>query len=99
MTNTKPEVRIDIDANGTSCLPALSALTDLRPERSFHDSRHPLGIYNVSLNRIFDKIRKCCEKLESYWSASESVSELRKHHTPLRREVIDYLARKMHERA
>jgi hypothetical protein len=94
VTDPKPEVRIDIDAEGTPCLAALSNLTHLRPEASFHeviDSRHPLGIYNVSINRLSDKVRKCCEKLEAYWKASTSLTDLQSHHVPLRREVIDYL--------
>lgn len=94
MTDPKPEVRIEIDSDGTTCLAVLSDLTSLRPEASFHeviDSRHPIGIYNVSINRLSDKVRKCCEKLEAYWKASASLTELQRHYVPLRREIIDYL--------
>jgi hypothetical protein len=90
----KPEYKIDIDAEGTSCLEALSALSNLRQGVLYHeiiDSRHPLGIYNISIGRVCDKIAKCCEKLEQYFNASTDVSILQSKFVALRREVLDYL--------
>lgn len=89
----KPEFNIDISEGGKSALEALQILTVLDPSEGYHTSnnlRPPLGIYNISISRICDKLNKCCIKLEVYFNSSKKVDDLRQENE-LREEVIDYL--------
>lgn len=85
---------IEISPGGiASPLPALNILSSLRNGASYHeqrDCRHPLGIYNISVSRICDRVTKCADKLEAYWLASgrpDSVDNL----DATQSEIIDYL--------
>lgn len=89
----KPTLIVDVEKSAAGALPALSALSTLKDGACFHelhDQRHPLGIYNMSTSRIFDKIKRCCIRLEKYWLLPPYTSELEKEHD-LHREIADYL--------
>ena len=77
----KPEFNIDISEGGESALESLQILSALDPNKGYHisnDLRPPLGIYNISISRICDKLTKCCIKLEAYFNSSKKVDDLRR---------------------
>lgn len=89
----KPEFRIDISEGAISPLEALHVLSVLDPKEGFHISKNlrpPLGIYNISISRVCDKLIKFCNRLETYFNASQSIDVLRGM-DDIRQEVIDYL--------
>jgi len=89
----KPEFKIDISNAGKASLEALEVLSELDPSIGYHIAnglRPPLGIYNISISRIFDKLTKCCTKLEELFHETIKVDELRLK-GELREEVIDYI--------
>jgi hypothetical protein len=74
-------------------LSAAAYLAALKSNSSFHelyDRRHPLGMYNLSVGRICDKIKKCAQKFEEYYLSSPYIADLDKK-PDLRDEIIDYL--------
>jgi hypothetical protein len=82
----KPEIRID-PFDGGSPLPAQSHLSALKESSSYHttkDCRHPLGIYNISIVRICEKVSKCADRLELFWRNQPN------NHADID-EIIDYL--------
>lgn len=82
----KPVIIIDPNNVG-NCLPAIKALSSLKDKASYHeirDLRHPLGVYNLSLSRICDKVKKCADKLEKYWVGTSKDQAIKD-------EIIDYL--------
>ncbi len=82
----KPEIKIDPEDTG-NCLPAIKALASLKAMASYHeirDLRHPLGVYNLSLSRICDKVKKCADKLEQHWIDTPKDQAIKD-------EIIDYL--------
>ena len=82
----KPEIRID-PFDGSSPLPAQSRLSALKESSSYHttkDCRHPLGIYNISIVRICEKVSKCADRLELFWRNEPN------NHADMD-EIIDYL--------
>lgn len=89
----KPEYIIDIAEGANSPLEALHILSGLDFSVGYHtqnDLRPPLGIYNISISRICEKLTKCCKKLEIYFNSSTKVDDLRKE-SEVSKEVIDYL--------
>ncbi|SEM66999.1 hypothetical protein SAMN04489760_13221 [Syntrophus gentianae] len=89
----KPEFKIDVFDSSNSPLEARTALAALDPQVGFHTSRNlrsPLGIYNISLSRLSDKIIRCCDRLERYFKTSTMIDVLRKK-VDLQQEVIDYI--------
>jgi hypothetical protein len=89
----KPEVIVDLDPSAPTSLLAESYLSCLKDGVSYHetlDTRHPLGIYNVSTNRILKKIRRCCHHLEWYLIEEPTVSALR-HDSSRQEELVDYI--------
>ena len=89
---SKPVIVISADSEG-SPLPALDLLSSLRDSASFHeqrDCRHPLGIYNISVARICDKVAKCADKLEAYWQISDARNGA-DNLDATEGEIIDYL--------
>ncbi|MFI5020553.1 MAG: hypothetical protein ACHQRJ_02720 [Alphaproteobacteria bacterium] len=93
MTQSKPQIIVDLDAQSDSPLKAETYLSRLKPTASFHealDCRHPLGIYNVSTVRILKKLTKCCNRLEEYLRAAPSVSQLLGNESK-KDETIDYI--------
>jgi hypothetical protein len=90
---TKAEVHVDLNGAGATGLTAASALSHLQSGSSFHeklDRRHPLGIYNVSVNRICRKLQKCCEIGEVLWKAGKDINALHGA-SELREQFVDYL--------
>ncbi len=69
----KPKIDISLTDDNRE-LPILRSrqyLSFLKEGASYHesrDSRHPLGIYNISVARICDKIIKCADHLFKYWA-------------------------------
>jgi len=89
----KPVLTVDLDGLTSGGLVALSYLSALKTGVSYHerhDRRHPLGIYNVSVSRICEKICKCSAKLEQYFFLPPHISEIDKHDL-LRDEILDLL--------
>ncbi len=92
-TAPKPEFFVDIAAPVAPSLRIADLLSRLKPGSSYHetlDCRHPLGIYNVSILRIFKKLQKCSQKLEAYLHAAAHVRDLPKY-AGIQEELIDYL--------
>ncbi|PYE87551.1 hypothetical protein [Phyllobacterium leguminum] len=97
---SKPVIEISPDG-GRSPLPALNILPSLKNGLSYHeqrDSRHPLGIYNLSIARICDKVAKCADKLEAYWQVSSSLDSMDNVNV-VQGEIIDYLELTMYAAA
>jgi len=89
----KPEFVIDVSHGSNSPLEALAPLSALDPGIGFHVDRSlrlPLGIYNVSILRVSDKLIRCCNRIERYFKTSTDLDVLRGK-DDLRREVTDYL--------
>lgn len=90
---TKPLFEIDITPSGQVPLEVLLHLSEVDESVCHHTSqnlRMPLGIYNVSVSRVCDKIIRLCRRLENYfaWTISGSPST---EPDDLMSEVIDYL--------
>ncbi len=97
---SKLVIKIAPDGSG-SPLPALNILSSLKNDVSYHeqrDCRHPLGIYNISVARICDKVAKCADKLEAYWRVSGSLDSM-DNVDVTRGEIIDYLELTMYAAA
>ncbi len=89
----KPEFTIDIAERSSCSLEARNVLHALDNSQGHHvanNLRPPLGIYNISTQRICSKLLKCCTKLEAYFNCSTKIIELRKHNEALE-EIVDYL--------
>lgn len=88
----KPKLTVDCSGGGTTVLEALNRLSWLKEGASRHevlDRRHPLGIYNLSIGRICEKVRKCAEALERY-SALSNLEDLDKSDV-IRSDILDCL--------
>lgn len=91
---TKPQIHIAPNGEGAP-LPARNRLLAMYAGASYHESRdcrHPLGVYNISIARICDKVRKCAEKLENYWKSEADLDSFLE-------EIIDYLELSMYAAA
>jgi hypothetical protein len=89
----KPEFVIDLSKDATSSLIAQSRLIAIDTSICYHTTRNlrlPLGIYNNSINRICNKVSKCCKKLEEYFKNANEISML-EHEENLKYEIIDYI--------
>lgn len=76
-------------------LPARSCLSALNTNASYHElrgRRHPLGVYNLSVSRISNKLAKCSDKLFMYWNSNSDINEIRE-------EIVDYLELAMYAAA
>jgi len=90
---SKPLFEIDIASNAHSSLEAHAPLTLIKDSCCFHSAmglRMPLGIYNISVSRICDKIIRLCRRLEAYFRASDTIEGLNMH-DDLMQEIIDYI--------
>lgn len=90
---SKPFFIVDINSTAQSSLEAHLPLTLLSDEGCFHNAnnlRLPLGIYNVSVSRVCDKLTRLCHRLETYFKASKTLEPLRKSDTVMQ-ELIDYI--------
>jgi hypothetical protein len=89
----KPELRIDLPSQGAGALPALDRLSSLIDAPLHHDKigvRHPLGIYNLSVARVSNKVVACATKLEALIQTAATLSELHALEKESE-ELVDYL--------
>lgn len=92
-TLTKPLFEVDIAPSGQVPLEALLPLSGVDESACHHTSqnlRMPIGIYNVSVSRVCDKVIRLCRRLESYFASSVTVNPSREP-DDMMIEVIDYL--------
>ena len=90
---SKPEFTINLSTGANSSLEALPLLASIDPAICYHSDlnlRLPLGIYNISVSRICDKLTKCSNKLESYFNKVKYVHDINAA-SELRQEIIDYI--------
>ena len=72
----KPIFKVDIAPSAHSSLEAHFPLAAMLSESNFQQAnnlRAPLGIYNVSVSRVCDKVIRFCARLEHYFRASTTV--------------------------
>src|SRR5512139_3504789 len=89
----KPIYKIDISKGAPLASEVESVLSKIPPEKCFHHSmglRLPLGIYNVSVQRISEKVAAFCGRLEAYMKVSTKIDVL-EDQIILRSELIDYV--------
>jgi hypothetical protein len=90
---SKTEFVIDLSKDAISSLIAQSRLMAIDPSICYHTTQNlrlPLGIYNNSINRICNKVSKCCTKLEEYFKNANEINMLDNEEN-LRHEIIDYI--------
>ena len=90
---TKPQFTVDIAPNAQSSLEAHLPLVLLTDELCHHHGnglRAPLGIYNVSVARICDKLIRLCKRMEMYFLASDTLEPLSSS-DDLMQELVDYI--------
>ncbi|MEX2197435.1 MAG: hypothetical protein WD886_01385 [Burkholderiales bacterium] len=89
----KPAFEIDVSHAAQSSLEAHSALATVDPVTCHHLSqklRLPLGIYNVSIARMADRLISLCARAESYFKAADGLKGLNSKRS-LRTELIDFM--------
>ncbi len=89
----KPSFTVDIATNAQSSLEAHIPLALITDEGCFHNAnnlRMPLGIYNVSVSRVCDKLIRLCQRLETYFKASNTLEPLQASDGVMQ-ELIDYI--------
>lgn len=89
----KPVLTVDLGGPAPGGLTALSHLSALKAGVSHHedhDQRHPLGIYNLSVTRVCEKVRRCSVILEEYFLLPPQITEIDKH-AELRDGIVDRL--------
>lgn len=89
----KPVFVVDISADSQSSLEAHATLSLIKGSSGFHIQngfRLPLGIYNVSVSRASDKVKRLCGFLEGYIQASKGLDHLTDQNA-LMQETIDYI--------
>lgn len=90
---TKPAYVVEI---GDSLRPALEALVPLtlcHDSACFHTTmrlRLPLGIYNVSVARVCDKLVRLCSRLERFFQNGQALN-VQRDPDDLMIEVVDYM--------
>jgi len=85
-------IRVMIDPDAQSSLPAHISLMRTTDQGCTHHAnglRSPLGIYNVSISRICDKLTRLCRRLEICFQKSHSLTE--HEYNDVKQEVIDYI--------
>lgn len=90
---SKPLFEIHVYRSAQSSLDAHLVLARIDPTACYHLSqqlRLPLGIYNVSVSRIAERVIALCRRLEAYFNVSSDLSGLRKERD-LRTELIDFM--------
>lgn len=91
---TKPSYVIDVTPDAMSALEAHAVLAGVPESLCFHhrqNLRLPIGIYNISLTRISDKVQRLSSRLEEYFRAYSSLAELQNSGREATQDVIDYL--------
>lgn len=89
----KPKFLIDISQQTSSSLECLPTLASLSTEGCHHIARclrPPLGIYNVSISRVCDKLTRLCHHLELYFKAIGTL-DTDANNDEVMQEVLDYL--------
>ncbi|TAJ09608.1 MAG: hypothetical protein EPO61_06005 [Nitrospirae bacterium] len=89
----KPIFKVDIAPNAQSSLEAHSLLAAMMDETFFKqvsNLRPPMGIYNVSVSRVCDRVIRFCTRLEQYFRASGTVTPS-KANDDVMQELIDYI--------
>lgn len=92
-TVTKPVFKVDISTDSVSSLEAHRPLALTPDDACFHNAnnlRMPLGIYNVSVTRMCDKLVRLCQRLETYFRTSNTLEPLEKSDDVMQ-ELIDYI--------
>lgn len=90
---TKPRFEVDIFTGGQSSLEAHVPLSLIKDTACFHYAhglRMPLGIYNVSVSRVCDKLVRLCQRLEEYFRVSDKLEPLQTRDEVMQ-EIIDYI--------
>lgn len=78
----KPLHRVDIASGQPSALKVIAILAAVPNEVCFHSRfgfRQPLGIYNVSVQRICEKVALFCTALEVYFKAAYRYDDAKLH--------------------
>jgi len=91
VTTLKPKFEIDTAPRFSSSLEAHQVLALLPLDSCYHAAKNlrlPLGIYNVSVSRVCEKVSAFCSRLELYIKASNRLDELHEQRV-LRAELID----------
>ena len=89
----KPTFDVDIATNAQSSLEAHLPLAFATDEGCLHSAKNlrmPLGIYNVSVSRVCDKLVRLCRRLETYFEASNTLESLQESDEVMQ-ELIDYI--------
>lgn len=89
----KAKFEIDISPAALSSLEAHQVLAILALDNCHHlpkNLRLPLGIYNVSVSRVAEKLAAFCGRLEMYFQTSNNLEELHEERS-VRKELIDYM--------
>ncbi|WP_298015535.1 hypothetical protein [uncultured Castellaniella sp.] len=91
----KPVFVVHISDETPSALEARVLLARATAERCLHTHnglRMPLGIYNISVGRVTDKISRLSSKLENYFDKVRSVNpESQNNYDDEMQEVVDYI--------
>src|SRR5947207_5812495 len=90
---SKPVFEIDISSGAQSGLEAHAVLATIDPGACHHLSqqlRLPLGIYNVSVSRIAERVLAFCKRLEMYFNVSRDIRRLREERE-LRTERLEFM--------
>jgi hypothetical protein len=89
----KPVYKIDVASEVPSNLEADAVLLGIPADVCFHTLRGlrlPLGIYNVSIQRVSEKLIAFCGRLETYMKVSSKI-EVLQDAEQIRQELIDYV--------
>ncbi|WP_124494564.1 hypothetical protein [Burkholderia contaminans] len=90
---TKPVFDVDIASTAQSSLDACVPLALTADVGCFHNAqnlRMPLGIYNISITRVCDKLIRLCQRLEAYFKAFKTLDGVEKSDEVMQ-EIIDYI--------
>jgi hypothetical protein len=93
MQEPKRKLTIDLVHGAQSSLAAHHALSVVDASHCYHLDRalrHPLGIYNISVSRVCEKLTAFCSKLEKHINQSHGIDGS-KENDETQRELIDYI--------
>lgn len=89
----KPVFEVDVSKDAPSSLEAHALLSSVDESLCFHVKngfRASLGIYNVSVSRVCDKVERLCGYLEEYFKASTQLNPLSSFQGVMQ-QAIDYI--------
>ena len=93
MQEPKRRLTIDLKRGAQSSLAAHHALSVVDDSHCYHldrELRQPLGIYNISVSRVCEKLSAFCSKLEKHIDQSHNINDL-KNGSETQGELIDYI--------